>query len=127
MLGVTVNDIVLVACTLGLRTVLVQAGEATHGPLVASVPVSVHGRAGDDSTNQVSAMFTHLPVQVADPLEMVAEVHEVANGAKELHTQLGPDVIGDMVDLIPPPRASTGRRGVLAVGHRRSLDPRPTT
>lgn len=102
-LRVTVNDIVLAATTLGLRTVLRDAGAACDRPLVASVPVSVHGAAAVESTNQVSNMFAHLPVHLDDPLDLLAHVHGAASEGKALHRELGPDLLGDLVDLIPPP------------------------
>ncbi len=102
-LGVTVNDVVLAACTLGLRRTLRTQGVRLDRPLVASVPVSVHGQTADESTNQVSNMFVHLPVHLDDPLDITARVHAVAHAAKAVQADLGPDVLGDLVDLIPPP------------------------
>ncbi len=105
-LGVTVNDVVLGACTLALRRVLMRQGEDLERPLVAAIPVSVHGSdksdVADSAVNQVSNLFSHLPVQLSDPEEIVDYIHGVTGGAKELHEELGPDILGDMVDLVPP-------------------------
>src|SRR5205085_8388730 len=67
--GVTVNDVVLAACTLALRRRLEQALSLPDRPLVASVPVST--RRPDEqseSFNNVSAMFVGLPVHLPDPV-----------------------------------------------------------
>jgi diacylglycerol O-acyltransferase len=100
--GVTVNDVVLAACTFGLRRQLERAGAVPDRPLTCSVPVSVHGRGGG-GTNQVSNMFVHLPVDVADPVEQLDRVHRSAGSAKAVQDAVGPEMIGDVVDLIPPP------------------------
>jgi diacylglycerol O-acyltransferase / wax synthase len=100
---VTVNDVVLAACTTGLRRRLERDGTLPDRPLTCSVPVSVHGRGDDSSTNQVSAMFVHLPVHVADPVERLEQVHHSSRSAKRVQGAMGPEMIGDVVDLIPPP------------------------
>ena len=105
-LGVTVNDVVLGACTLGLRRILMRQGDDLDRPLVAAIPVSVHGagmsEASESATNQVSNLFAHLPVQLSDPQEIIDYIHGVTGGAKELNEDLGADILGDMVDLVPP-------------------------
>ena len=102
--GVTVNDVVLAAVTMGLRTYLAHHDALTDRPLTCSVPVSVHQAAGaGTSTNQVSNMFVHLPVQEPDPVAQLMEVHRGADGAKAVQDALAPGLIGDVVDLIPPP------------------------
>ena len=104
--GVTVNDVVLAACTYGLRRTLQRTDSLPSRSLTCSVPVSVHGRPGSDgagSTNQVSNMFVHLPVTVEDPVEQLELVHRGAAGAKAVQDAMSPEMIGDVVDLIPPP------------------------
>jgi WS/DGAT/MGAT family acyltransferase len=102
--GVKVNDVVLAACAAGLRADLAAQGVLPDRPLVVSVPVSVHGKGGDDAiTNQVSSMFVHLPVEVEDPVERLMAVHDSAAEAKEVQAILGPRLIGDIVDLVWPP------------------------
>jgi WS/DGAT/MGAT family acyltransferase len=100
--GVTINDVVLAACTLGLRGWLQSHDEVPDRALVCSVPVSIHAGAGSgDSANQVSSMFVHLPVHLGDPVEVLELVHHGCQGAKEMHSSLGADVISDLVDLAP--------------------------
>ena len=106
--GVTVNDVVLTACASGLRIFLAEHDEIPDRPLVVSVPVSVHDRntAEEAATNQVSNMFVHLPVHLDDPVERLLAVQKSAAGAKTVQGAIGPQMLGDMVDLIPPPLLS---------------------
>ena len=104
--GVTLNDVLLAACASALRNHLARTSEIPDRPLVAAVPVSVHDQGSDDndgSTNQVSNMFVHLPVNIADPVERLMAVHRSSLGAKEIQGTLGPEMLGDLVDLVPPP------------------------
>jgi WS/DGAT/MGAT family acyltransferase len=99
----TVNDVVLAACTHGLRRYLQAQDDLPDRPLVCSVPVSVHQPGYEDSVNQVSDMFVHLPVEMDDPVERLRSIHVGAEAAKEVQQAVGADIIGDIVDLIPPP------------------------
>ncbi len=99
---VTINDVVLAACTHGLRIHLDRHDHVPDSPLVCSVPVSTRGHDHkEQSTNQVSTMFVHLPVHVADPLERLRLIHAGSLGAKEVHASVGADMIGDVVETIP--------------------------
>ena len=65
--GVTVNDVVLAACSRALGQYLRAHGETPQRPLVATVPVSEHAAdTTSTSVNRVSAMFIALPVQIDD-------------------------------------------------------------
>ncbi len=72
--GATVNDVFLAACTQSLRAYLLSHGEPCSAPLVASVPVSVHGQSAHDGANQVSNMFVRLPVDLAAPVEQLTNI-----------------------------------------------------
>ena len=99
---VTLNDVVLAACTYGLRTYLKEHDRAPDQPLVCSVPVSTHAQSGDDhASNQLSAMFVSLPVHLADPVEQLRAIHASSLGAKEVQESIGVDMIRDIVELIP--------------------------
>lgn len=101
---VKVNDVVLAACTAGLREYLSARDELPDRALVCSVPVSVHGQdQRDAAANQVSDMFVHLPVHLADPVEQLQSIHHGCVGAKEVHESVGPNVIGDVIEMIPSP------------------------
>ena len=103
--GVTVNDVVLAACTSGLRSYLEACDTVPNRSLVCSVPVSTHGNQGlresAHAANQVSTMFVNLPVHLADPLEQLTHIHAGSLGAKEVQSAVSADMIGDLVDLIP--------------------------
>jgi WS/DGAT/MGAT family acyltransferase len=100
--GTTVNDVVLAACTHGLRRYLSARDELPDRPLVCSVPVSLHQDDAAGAANQVSDMFVNLPVEVDDPIERLGLIHVGAEGAKEMQAAVGSHMLGDIVDLIPP-------------------------
>jgi diacylglycerol O-acyltransferase / wax synthase len=68
-LGGTVNDVVLAAVTGGLRTLLLERGDALPSAgLRAMVPVSLRSAADHLGLgNRVSSLFVHLPVAEPDP------------------------------------------------------------
>lgn len=100
---VTVNDVVLAACTLALRRRLRDAGEVLDRPLVASVPVSAR-REGEQakSFNRVSAMFVGLPVHLEDPVEILLEVRRQSASAKKMMAAMGKNLLGKWIELMPP-------------------------
>jgi WS/DGAT/MGAT family acyltransferase len=100
--GTTVNDVVLAACTMTLRRYLEGHGDLPDQPLVCSVPVSVHGKSAHEGTNQVSAMFIRLPVQLADPVEQLRTINAETKEAKEMQSAIGADVLQDFAQFIPP-------------------------
>ncbi len=101
--GTTVNDVFLAACTQGLRDYLASHGEFLDRPLVASLPVSVHGRVSNETTtNQVSNMFVRLPVHLDDPVDQLQAVNLDTRSAKAAHSSLSPDILGDVTELTPP-------------------------
>ena len=75
--GTTVNDVVLTAISAGLRAILLSRGERPDPRTVRTlVPVSV--RANDEHgelDNRVSLLLPYLPVDIADPVDALAEVH----------------------------------------------------
>jgi diacylglycerol O-acyltransferase len=100
---VTVNDVVLAACTMAMRRRLDEVGARPERPLVASVPVSARQSGKEaQSFNRVSAMFVGLPVHLDDPVEMLLEVSRESSAAKKMIARLGKDLLGDWVELLPP-------------------------
>ncbi len=100
--GTTVNDVVLAACTMTLRRYLEGHNDLPDGPLVCSVPVSVHGKSGHEGTNQVSTMFVRLPVQLADPVEQLRTINAETKEAKVLQNAIGADMLQDFAQFVPP-------------------------
>jgi diacylglycerol O-acyltransferase len=123
-LGCSVNDVVLALCTGALRRYLDARGELPDRALVASVPVStrVTGTRRANSANNVSNLFTTLPVQLDDARARVAEIHAVTAAAKDQLVQLGPDMLADWSELTPPLPFAAGVRAYsrlhLADRHR---------
>jgi diacylglycerol O-acyltransferase len=102
--GVTVNDVVLAACTQSLRNWLEAHGELPDRPLVASVPVNTRRSAeeAEEMGNQVSVMFVALPVHLGERLEQLRFIHEDAGRAKQLLADAGPSMIGRWAGVVPP-------------------------
>jgi diacylglycerol O-acyltransferase / wax synthase len=73
--GTTVNDVALTAITLGFREILRHRGELADPDKVrAMVPVSI--RATNTLDNQISMLLPTLPVEIADPVMALREVHQ---------------------------------------------------
>jgi len=102
--GVTVNDVVLAACSRALGDYLQAHGDAPQRPLVASVPISEHGIEGPvRSINRASVMFIGLPVQLEDPEAIMRSIHEQSIGGKRVYETFGPYMLAEWVDIAPPP------------------------
>ncbi|MCX7619565.1 MAG: wax ester/triacylglycerol synthase family O-acyltransferase [Acidimicrobiales bacterium] len=98
----TVNDVVLAASAMTLRRYLLHHDDLPDRPLIAAVPVSVHGKTEHGGTNQVSNMFVRLPVDTDDPVEQLLRIHEETKDAKAVHNAMGADLIQDMALIAPP-------------------------
>lgn len=101
--GVTVNEVVLAACTRALGDYLRAHGEPPRQPMVASAPVSEHvaGESGGPR-NRVSAMFVGLPVQLTAVSDIVEAIHVQSVGAKKIYASFGSAMLADWVELAPP-------------------------
>src|SRR5581483_1518308 len=67
--GVKVNDVVMALVSGVLRQYLADRNALPATSLVATVPVSAHGKSDRVGRNQVSGMFSTLETQIADPAE----------------------------------------------------------
>jgi diacylglycerol O-acyltransferase / wax synthase len=76
--GVTVNDVVLAAISGAIRALLIERGEVPTDTSVRTlVPVSVRSEdAAGVLDNRVSLMLPFLPVEIDDPVERLAAVHD---------------------------------------------------
>jgi WS/DGAT/MGAT family acyltransferase len=110
--GTTVNDVVLAVCAGALRRYLTRHDELPDKSLLAVVPVSV--RAGDDekntSANRVSAMFSTLATDIADPVERLMRIHEANKGAKEEHKAIGAGMLQNWAEFAAPTTFSLAAR-----------------
>ena len=101
--GSTVNDVVLTISAGALRRYLERRGELPEASLLASVPVSVHGKSSrDGGTNKVSSLFTRLRTDIADPLERLQELAAANALAKEHHNAIPADTLQDWAEFAAP-------------------------
>ena len=102
-LGATVNDVVLAICGGALRRYLAEKNELPHDPLVAVCPISVRdGSSPVPSNNKVSAMFTSLATDVADPVDRLRVIQRVTRGAKVEHHAIGADMLQNWAQFAAP-------------------------
>jgi WS/DGAT/MGAT family acyltransferase len=99
--GTTINNVVLALCGGSLRRYLERHRALPDRPLLAAVPVSVRDD-GDDAmgANQLSAMFVSLATEVADPVERLHQVSELARSARREHDASGGSMVLDLGELV---------------------------
>ncbi|OAN36837.1 WS/DGAT/MGAT family O-acyltransferase [Mycolicibacterium iranicum] len=98
--GVTVNDVVMALCAGALRNFLERHHELPETPLVAAVPVSVHGKSNRSGHNQTTWMFCRLQSPMADPVQRLQDMVKSTAAAKAHSTELGPTLLQDWTQLI---------------------------
>jgi len=110
--GVTVNDVVLALCAGTLRRYLLRHGELPTQPLMAVCPISVRDvtPSTKPSSNRVSAMFTSLATDIADPVERLRAIQNVTRGAKEEHNAIGADMLQNWAEFAAPTMFSLAAR-----------------
>jgi diacylglycerol O-acyltransferase / wax synthase len=81
----TVNDVVLALCSGALRTYLQSMDALPDAPLIAMVPVSLHGdsESTDGGGNAVGVVMCNLGTNLADPADRLRTVHESMLAGKE--------------------------------------------
>jgi diacylglycerol O-acyltransferase len=82
MAGATVNDVTLAICAGALRQYLQTQHVLPQKPLVAMVPVSLHGGT-DAGGNQVGVMLASLATHVVDPLKRLKSIVASTKEAKD--------------------------------------------
>ncbi len=98
----TVNDIVLGLCAGTLRSYMLDRDELPDEPLVAACPVSVRHDGDEALGNKVSAMFTTLDTNLADPAERIRAIQACTVGAKEEHRAVGADMLQNWAEYAAP-------------------------
>jgi WS/DGAT/MGAT family acyltransferase len=103
-LGGTFNDVVLAACTTGLRGLLLSRGEEPPAAgLRAMVPMNVRDASEQLALgNRVSSLFVELPVAESDPRVRLAAIVERMSRLKSGSAALGADTMLDVTSLAPP-------------------------
>ena len=82
--GATVNDVTLAICAGALRMYLLAQKKLPKKPLIAMVPVSLHGET-DAGGNQITLLLANLATHIEDPLaRLQAIVHSTAQAKLRL-------------------------------------------
>ncbi|MCG5434053.1 wax ester/triacylglycerol synthase family O-acyltransferase [Mycobacterium sp. MYCO198283] len=111
----TINDLVLSIAAGGLRRLFADYGHAADQPLIASVPAATDTSPDRIAGNALSTMLVSLPVQIDDPVERLQLIRTSTRMAKEDHELLGPTLVGDLLEFVPP----VATRTVFRVTSRR--------
>jgi diacylglycerol O-acyltransferase / wax synthase len=101
--GTTVNDVVLAVAGGALRSYLLERDELPDSSLLATVPVSVREtstKAG--GSNKVSALFTKLGTDEADPIKRLRVMSESNRNAKEHHKAISADTLQEWAEFAAP-------------------------
>jgi WS/DGAT/MGAT family acyltransferase len=103
-LGGSVNDVVLAACTAGLRRLLLSRGESPPPEgLRAMVPINVRNASEQLALgNRVSSLFVELPVAEAGAFARMRKIVEHTNRLKSSGAALGAATMIELADLAPP-------------------------
>ncbi len=101
--GTTVNDVVLTVAGGALRSYLEDRGELPATSLLATVPVSVRqASVRSEGSNKVSALFTRLGTDVADPLDRLTALAVSNRNAKEHQRAVPADALQDWAEFAAP-------------------------
>lgn len=85
--GATVNDVTLTICAGALREYLIAQNALPQKPLIAMVPVSLHGET-DAGGNQVSLLLASLGTHIANPIERLRHIVQSTSEAKDRLTHM---------------------------------------
>ena len=100
--GVKVNDVVMALVSGMLRQYLAERNALPDTSLVATVPVSVHGKSDRPGRNQVSGMFSSLQTHIADPVERLKAIAEANSVAKQHSSAIGATLLQDWTQFAAP-------------------------
>jgi WS/DGAT/MGAT family acyltransferase len=107
----TINNVVLALCGGALRRYLESHVALPERSLLAAVPVSVGGpdNAGAGA-NQLSTMFVSLATEVADPIERLHRVSQLAGSARREHDAMGGEMVLDLGEIVSSQLFGLGAR-----------------
>jgi diacylglycerol O-acyltransferase len=89
----TVNDVVLAMCSGALRSYMLGLDALPDSPLIAMVPVSLHGeesQSSDGGGNNIGVVMCNLGTHLGDAAERLATVHRSMTEGKDLLRDLTP-------------------------------------
>ncbi len=89
---VTINDVVLAMCATALRHYLLDNDALPHKPLIALVPVSLHGK-DSEAGNRVAVIYANLATHIADPAERLHTIARSVDYWKRRYKRLSSDQI----------------------------------
>jgi len=114
--GATVNDVVLAVSGGALRRYLSERGDLPESSLLASVPVSVHGKSSiAGGTNKVSTIFARLGTDIADPVERLTRLAQANAHAKAHHNAIPADTLQEWAQFAAPRTFGLAVRMVAAL------------
>ncbi len=82
--GVSLNDMVMAACSGALRKYMRELDVKLDKSMTAAIPVSLREAGNEDPNNQVTLMLASLATDVKDPLERLKAIHLSTASSKEL-------------------------------------------
>lgn len=86
--GATLNDVVMAVTSHALRRYLDARGALPAEPLLAMVPISLHGRPGASAGgNQVTMALADLATDEADPARRLRRIAGAMEAAKAMHAE----------------------------------------
>ncbi len=114
-LNASPNDVVVAACSGGLRTYLQQQDALPGDSLVAALPISLrlHGLPARGA-NRVSGMACTLGTDMADPLQRLRSIRRQTWRARRHEFRDDPQALMDLASLLPAP-VVTAAAAALAV------------
>lgn len=121
--GVSLNDVALALVAGALRRVLLAEGTLPDRPLTASVPVGFEpsGAPVRSYGNRFSGLTTSLATDVEDPWRRLLVIHRTTKAARAVLDALGPDLLPDWLQQVPPilsEAAMRARHRALVRGQR---------
>ncbi len=112
----SVNDVLLAACTAGLRELMLSRGE--RPPIAgvrAMVPMNIRSGAEQMALgNRVSSLFVDLPVATEQGLERLRTIVQRTRQLKGSHAAVGAEAMLDLAALAPPVLHSLIARSLYA-------------
>lgn len=102
-LSVKVNDVLVTLCHASLVGYLEEHFPGLPKDLVVLLPVSVRTDLPETaSKNRLSALLVGLPTGYETFADLLMEIHKRIEEAKSIHSDLGPTVLYDIAEVIPP-------------------------
>lgn len=100
--GATVNDAIISIVAGALRLYLDDKDELPDESLITMAPISVRSddQAGTGG-NKISAMFTPMRTDIADPLDRIEAIHEGSVNSKQMSDAVGASVMADVSQVLP--------------------------